>query len=224
MQSTSRFDSPRWELATAVVIAIVSLSTALAVWWTSTIASRGADLNRQGLIESIKVQAGSNEDWRKGYEEAAYAARFAVSSAEAEALIASDDPGAQARGENLKTYLLPNLQLMAAPLGSDPAYALPDGTFDIARRIEDLQAGGDLAALDPAATFDSADRLAGQQRWLVIGSVQLAISLFWLALAQISHARRRLLSFFVGLGFFAFSLFWFLVVGIVFALLQAGAA
>ena len=98
MQSTSRFDSPRWELATAVVIAVVSLSTALAVWWTSTIASRGADLNRQGLIKSIKVQAGSNEDWRKGYEEAAYRARAAVSAAEAEALIASEDPGAQAHG------------------------------------------------------------------------------------------------------------------------------
>ena len=67
MQTASRFDSPRWELATAVVIGIVSLSTALAVWWTSTIASRRADLNRQGMIDAIKVQAGTNEDWRKAY-------------------------------------------------------------------------------------------------------------------------------------------------------------
>lgn len=224
MQTASRFDSPRWELATAVVIGVVSLSTALAVWWTSTIASRRADLNRQGMIDAIKVQAGANEDWRKAYEEAAYAARYAIGAAEAEALVASDDPGARARGENLKAYLLPNLQLMAAPLGSDPEYALPAGTYDIPRRIQDLEAGSDLGALDPAETFAAADRLGAQQRWLVVGSVLLAISLFWLALAQISHSRRRLLTFFVGLGFFAASLFYLLVVSVVFALLQGGAA
>lgn len=224
MQTANRFDSPRWELATAVVIGIVSLSTALAVWWTSTIASRRADINRQGMIDAIKVQAGANEDWRKAYEEAAYAARYAIGAAEAEALVASDDPGAQARGENLKAYLLPNLQLMAAPLGSDPDYALPAGTYDIPRRIQDLEAGSDLGTLDPAETFATADRLGAQQLWLVVGSVLLAISLFWLALAQISHGRRRLLTFFVGLGFFAASLFYLLVVSIVFALLQGGAA
>ena len=32
MQAQDRLDSPRWELATAIVIAIVSLTTALAVW------------------------------------------------------------------------------------------------------------------------------------------------------------------------------------------------
>jgi hypothetical protein len=67
MQTENRLDSPRWELATAIVIAIVSLTTALAVWWTSTIASRAADFSRQGLIDAIKVQAGANEDWRKVY-------------------------------------------------------------------------------------------------------------------------------------------------------------
>jgi hypothetical protein len=54
-------------------------------------------------------EAATAEDWRKAYEEAAAAARFAASSAEAEALIGSADPGSQARGENLKAYVLPNL-------------------------------------------------------------------------------------------------------------------
>jgi hypothetical protein len=35
------------------------------VWWTSTIASRGADLYWQGMIDAIKVQADTNENWRK---------------------------------------------------------------------------------------------------------------------------------------------------------------
>jgi hypothetical protein len=223
MQAESRLDNPRWELATAIVIAVVSLSTALAVWWTGTVASNSADLNRQGMIDAIKVQAGTNESWRKAYEEAAYAARYAISAAEAQALSESDDAASRARGENLRTYLLPSLQLLAAPLASDPTYALPDGTYDIQRRFDDLQAGSELSGLDPAVSFDSADRLAAQQRWLVVGSVCLAISLFWLALAQISHARRRLISFLVGLGFFGASLVWFLIVGLVFALLGGGA-
>src|SRR3972149_1706925 len=133
MQTENRLDSPAWEFATAIVITVVALTTALAVWWTSTIASSAADFSRQGLIDASKVQAGANEDWRKAYEEAANAERYAVHAAEAEALATSEDPAAQARGENLKAYLLPNLQLLAAPLAADPVYALPGGTYDIAR-------------------------------------------------------------------------------------------
>lgn len=223
MQTQNRLDSPRWELATAIVIAIVSLTTALAVWWTSTIASRAADYSRQGLIDAIKVQAGANEDWRKAYEEAASAARFSTYAAEAEALAGSADPAAQVRGENIKTYLLPNLQLPAAPLATDPVSTLPNGAYDIARRIEDLQAGSDLAALDPEASFARGDRMASQQRWLVVGNVLLAISLFWLAVAQITHARRRALTFVVGLAFFGAGVSWLLVVGAVYALFSGGA-
>jgi len=223
MQTQNRLDSPRWELATAIVIAIVSLTTALAVWWTSTIACRATDYSRQGLIDAIKVQAGANEDWRKAYEEAASAARFSTYAAEAEALAGSADPAAQARGENIKTYLLPNLQLPAAPLATDPVSTLPNGAYDIARRIEDLQAGSDLAALDPEASFARGDRMASQQRWLVVGNVLLAISLFWLAVAQITHARRRALTFVVGLAFFGAGVSWLLVVGAVYALFSGGA-
>jgi hypothetical protein len=156
-------------------------------------------------------------------EEAAYAARYSAYAAEAEALITSADPGAQARGENIKAYLLPNMQLLAAPLAADPVYALPDGTYDIAGRFADLQAGSELAALDPGGTFAHGDRMASQQRWLVIGSVLLAISLFWLAVAQITHARRLVLTFIVGLDFFGTGIAWFLIVGGVFALLDRAA-
>ena len=223
MQPNGRLDSPRWELLTAIVIAVVSLVTALAVWWTSTVASASADASRQGLIEAIKVQATTAEDWRKAYEEAAAAARFAASSAEAEALIASADPGSQAHGENLKAYLLPNLQLVAAPLAVDPAYAKPDGSYDIPRRFADLEAATEGPPLDPQASFAHADRLAAQQRWLVVGSVLLAVSLFWLAMAQISRGRRRLLSFLVGLAFFGTGALWFLIVALAFAILAGGA-
>jgi hypothetical protein len=65
--------------------------------------------------------------------------------------------------------------------------------------------------------------MASQQRWLVIGSVLLAISLFWLAVAQISHARRRALTFLVGLAFFGAGVSWLLIVGAVYALFSGGA-
>ena len=223
MQPNARLDTPRWEFATAIVIAVVSLVTALAVWWTSTVASASADASRQGLIDAIKAQALTGEDWRKAYEEAAYAARFAAFTAEAEALISSADPGSQARGENLKAYLLPNLQLVAAPLAVDPAYANADGSYNIPRRFADLQAATEGPPLDPDSAFARADRLASQQRWLVVGSVLLAVSLFWLAMAQISRGHRRLLSFLVGLAFFGTGVLWFLIVGLAFAVLGGGA-
>jgi hypothetical protein len=223
MQPNGRLDSPRWELMTAIVIAVVSLVTALAVWWTSTVASASADASRQGLIDAIKAQALTSEDWRKVYEEAVNAARYAAFTAEAEALISSDDPGAQARGENMKAYLLPNLQLVAAPLAVDPAYANADGSYDIPKRFADLQAATEGPAIDPQASFARAGRLASQHRWLVVGSVLLAVSLFWLAIAQIGRGRRRLLSFLVGLACFGTGALWFLIVGLAFAFLAGGA-
>ena len=65
--------------------------------------------------------------------------------------------------------------------------------------------------------------MAYEQPWLVVGSVLLAISLFWLAVAQITHARRRALTFVVGPAFFGTGGSWLLVVGAVYALLNGGA-
>ena len=222
MQKPKWWESTRLEVLVAFLIAIVSLTTALSVWRTNTVGSNASDESRQGLIDAVKKQAFANEDWRKAYEEASFAHSYAIDLANAETLAASSDPAAQAQAKNIEKYLLPNLQLLAAPLAVDKKYARADGTYDIQKRFDDLEAEGDLTKLDPEASFKRADSFFAQQRWLVVGSVLLAISLFWLGLAQISGARKRFVTMLIGLFFYGLGLFWYFGVEAVFWILRRG--
>ena len=94
--------SNRLELVIAFLIAIVSLTTALAAWRTNAVGSKAGDATRQGLIDAVKKQATTNEDWRRLYEEAGYAQSYAVTLAGVEAMEASGDPVAAAQAVNLR--------------------------------------------------------------------------------------------------------------------------
>ncbi len=109
----------RSEIWIAIAIALVSLSTALAAWRMSDLGSQAGDAEREGLIQTVKSQSFTNEDWRLVYEQAANAQRYFASQAEAEALAASSDAGARDQAQALKDYLLPNLALVAGPLVAD---------------------------------------------------------------------------------------------------------
>ena len=222
MQKPKWWESPRLEVLVAFLIAIVSLTTALSVWQTNTVGSTASDESRQGLIDAVKKQAFANEDWRKAYEEASFAHTYAIDAANADTLAASSDPAALAQAKNIKKYLLPNMQLLAAPLAVDKKYARADGTYDIQKRFDDLQAESKQSDLDPQASFKRADSFFAQQRWLVVGSVLLAISLFWLGLAQISGARKRFVTMLIGLFFYGLGLVWFLGVEAVFLVMRGG--
>lgn len=211
----------RLEIFNAILVAIVSLSTALAVWRTNVVGSNAADHSRLGLIDAIKKQAFENENYRKAYEEAGFAYQFVVKQAEADALETSGDPASQDQAANLKQYLLPNLQLLAAPLATDAKYQKNDGTYDLQLRLGDMQTD-DERQLDPQASFERADSFYAEQRWLVVGSVLLAVSLFCLALAEISRERLRIWGFIVGLGVYLAGSAWFLGVEIVFFLARRG--
>lgn len=222
MQKPKWWESTRLEVLVAFLIAIVSLTTALSVWRTNTVGSNASDESRQGLIDAVKKQAFANEDWRKAYEEASFAHDYAIDAANAEALAASTDPAAQAQAKNIEKYLLPNMQLLAAPLAVDKKYARPDGTYDIQKRFDDLEAETKQPALDPEVSFKRADIFFAQQRWLVVGSVLLAISLFWLGLAQISGARKRFVTMLIGLFFYGLGLVWFFGVEAIFWVMRRG--
>ena len=66
-------ESPRLDIIIAIVIAVVSVTTAFAAWRASMVSSAAGDAIRQGLIDALKKQASTNEGWRKMYEEAGYA-------------------------------------------------------------------------------------------------------------------------------------------------------
>ena len=203
----------RAEVLIAIAIAAVSLATAVASWRTSDLGSKAGDAERRGLIESLQVQSLANEDWRLVFEEAANAQRYFAAEAEVEALDASGDTASQEQAEALREYLLPNLALVAGPLTTQQTYLDPDGSLDLERRFADLQSANlALAELDPRATFAEADRLHAEHRWLVVGTVLLAISLFWLALAEITQDRSRRMALSLGLAVFIFGVAWFAIV------------
>lgn len=213
MTQRKLLEPARLDLVIAVLIALVSLTTALAAWRTNIVGSNAAGANRQGLIDALKKGAAQNEDWRKLYEEAGYAATFAMQGAAADAMEASEDESLQAAAKNVRQYLLPSLQLLSEPLGTQEKYLKSDGTYDLEKRLSDLEAEQpDLAALDPTASFKLADRYASEQRWLTVGTVLLAISLFWLGLAEILSGRGRVLNLTLGIGVYLSGLLFFLVV------------
>lgn len=193
----------------ASAMAIVLLATAVAAWRASDLGSRAGDAERQGLIEAIKAEDLVNVDWSKAYEEATHAQRYLVTQAEVDALESSGEPAFQAQAANIRTYLLPNMALLAEPLATDPAYAGADGSLDLTKRFEDLQAqNAELATLDVQAAFTAADSYHAEQRWHVVGAVLLALSLFWLGLAEISRGRLRVVSLVSGVVVFVLGVAW----------------
>src|SRR5574338_613716 len=166
------FVPERLDIVIAVLIALVSLTTALAAWRTNVVGSSAAD-----------------------------------------AKDASGDEMYHATAKNLRQYLLPNLQLLSEPLGTQEKYLKSDGSFDIEKRFADLEADApDLLALDPAASFKLADQYSSEQRWLTIGTVLFAIGLFWLGMAEILAGRARVINLFIGLGIYLFGIVFMIII------------
>jgi hypothetical protein len=223
MEKSPQKESSRLDIAIAFLIAVVSTTFALAAWRISMVSSSAGDANRQGTIDAIKKQASTNEDWRQTYSEAGYAENYAVYLAEIQALEASADPAAKAQAANLRQYLLPNLKLLADPLTTDAAYQKADGTYDLQKRFDTLEAASpDLTALDPQSSFTLAGRYYAEQRWLTVGTVLLALSLFWLALAEIGGKRLRTLTLIIGTGVYGMSLAALALIEILFFFLRGG--
>jgi hypothetical protein len=204
MKKFHLFESPRIEIIIAALIAIASITFALTAWRTSMVSSSAGDANRQGMLDELKKQAAVNEDWRKTYEEANYAEAYAAFASEVDTMEKSSDATAAEQAANLRTYLLPNLQLLASPLASEEAYLKADGTFDLQKRFAALQdETPDLRDLDPEKSFTLAGKYYAEQRWLTAASVILALSLFWLALAEVSGKRFRMMALIIGSGVYA---------------------
>lgn len=216
--------SSRLELVIAFLIAIVSLTTALAAWRTNAVGSKAGDATRLGLIDTVRQQTTANENWRKLYEEAGYAQSFAVTLAGVEAMEASGDTTAAAQAANMREYLLPGIVQLADPLATDPKYEIDDGTYDLELRFADLQAdSADMTSLDPQASFTLSDQYGSEQRWLMLGTVLLALSLFWLALSQVGSSRLRLGTLGIGVVIYLIGLSWFFFVEVLFFFLRGGA-
>ncbi|HMB24624.1 MAG TPA: hypothetical protein VKP08_17390, partial [Anaerolineales bacterium] len=126
------------------------------------------------------------------------------------------DEALRAQAKNVREYLLPSMQVLSEPLGTQKKYLKSDGTFNIEKRLADLTAeSSETSSLDPVASFERADRYASEQRWLTVGTVLLAISLFWLGLAEMLSGRGRLINLVLGVGVYLFGLLFFVIVEVV---------
>jgi hypothetical protein len=223
MAKKSWLESERLEVIAAILLAIVSLTTALGAWRINAIGSNADDLGHTGLIEAIKKQTSSNEDWRKLYEEAAYARDYSIYLAGVEVMESSQDAYLTAQAVSLRQYMLPNLQLLSSPLGTETKYLKPDGSYDLSKRIADLGAESpDLSNLDPQASFDLSKNYNSQKLWESIGLLLLALSLVWLTMAEISHKTLKVATLLLGLGIYLFGVFWFVAIEGYFMLIRGG--
>ena len=214
----------RLDIVIAVLIALVSLTTSLAAWRTNVVGSSASDANRQGLIDAVKKGAAHNENWRVVYQEAGFARDFMIASASVDAMEASGDLSFQSAASTQRQYLLPGMQLLSEPLGTQEKYLKADDTFDLEKRFADLEAEDpDLAALDPSASFKLADQYSSEQRWLTIGTVLLVISLFWFGVAELTKEHGRLINLFVGLGIYLFGVVFIIIVEVVAVIARGGA-
>lgn len=211
------------EVWIAVLIALVSLTTALATWRTASLGSKAGDLIYKGLIDAVKRQANANENWHQAYQDAGNARDYLITLDGLNVQEKSTDPANQELALQLRTYLLPGMEKQAAPLGTDPTYLTPQGWLNVQKRFDELEVqSSDLSSLDPPASFSLADKYYAEQRWLVMGTILIAISLFWLGLSQLSHLRSRILILVLGVLVYGFGLVWSLGVELVFFILRGG--
>ena len=219
------FEPERLEVLIAILIALVSLATSLAAWRTNVVGSSAADANRQGLIDTLKKTASQNENWRTVYQEAGFARDYVIASAAADAMDASGDVSQQYAAATQRQYLLPGMQLLSEPLGTQEKYQKRDGTFDLERRFNDVEAETpDLASLDPQASFDLAGQYSSEQRWLTVGTVLLVLSLFWFGISELTKGRMRIINMIVGLVIYLFGIAFLVIVEFAFIVVVRGGA
>jgi hypothetical protein len=223
MENSSEKNTTRLEILIAILIAIVSATIATAAWRINAVSSNASDESRRGLLDAIKKQAFTNENWRQVYTEANNAESYATFLAEVNALEASSSASDTAQAANLKQYMLPSMQLLASPLVTDKKYQNEDGTYDLQKRFGVLEAESpDLSSLDPQASFQAADRYFSEQRWLTVATVVLAISLFWLAMAEISGKKVRIPTLVIGAAIYGMGVAGLLIIELVFFILRGG--
>ncbi len=203
------------DVAVAVLIALVALTTALSAWRTSNVGSAASDAIRSGLFDTVKLEASHSIDQKAAYDQADYATQAALERAAAAAMATSHRPALQQESGNVLTYLVGGLEKLGGPFVAQAART-PGAPLDIEGEVDrGMRADPGVASLNPQAAYTLAAQYNDEKRWLTLISVVLAISLFWLGLAEVTKGRWRLLDVAVGTGIWVVCLAALAVVEIV---------
>jgi len=184
----------------AILLGAAAIVAAITGALATGLSSDASDAWQSALRTEVKRSAAALEDVRYLYQvelppvitvlgaraqrDTLKAAAAASSGYTAQALTIAS--GAQA---NLASAIEPSYTL-----STDPAYALPGGGVNLARRLADLRAQNpDLVALDPDAIERSGDALATKARLMSLALVPLGLTALLGTLAQAFLRRRGLL-------------------------------
>jgi hypothetical protein len=212
-------ESDRIETVASVLIAVVTVLTAVVVWRASRLSGEATDAERNGMISTLKASAVKSENLAYLYQQEAdlaqshvlFEAQINYLRGRAGEFAARADGAAVAAILNSEAdalLLIDQGTVASVPLAADAKYRRADGTFDLDTRLQDLAAENpDLAALDPGQDFAKADRLDRKALYLALTVIVFAAALFLLTLAQITRRRTRRLFLAVGVVIAAVAVF-----------------
>jgi len=206
----------RFDVLTGLAIALVTVTAALVLWQAARFDSSASDLDRQGMIDTIKREAAAAETVRFLYQEATYGVLYDVAHTrtlralqQAETSRQQGDEAGVKEASSLAQWLGQATSGLASfsPLSTDNSYRLESGRFDLEKRFRALQEqDADLRDLDPAATFAQADKLHIRSRQATGTVVIFAFALLSFTMAQIIDNRLRYLFALAGTGFYGLGL------------------
>jgi hypothetical protein len=175
----------------AVLLAVAAVVAALIGWQAAVISNSAGDAWQSALRTEVKRSASAQEDARYLYQNEL---PVAIRVLQARALESAYRAAAKsATGVSLLAFKVEaetQAQIAAAleksyELSSSPAYALPSGGLDLAKRLADLRAGSpQILALDPDALEAQGDALASKANLLTLALLPTSFGALFGVLAQ----------------------------------------
>ena len=187
--------SDRFDIVVTALIALVTVFGAVIAWQASLASTAADDAEQQGLLDTLAIEEGRAAHENRLYTDMQYFVRY-VRHSEIAKRLRQDEAAARARGEVALADDLAGEAELYEELAAhqtdffDIDYVRPDGTFDEARYLADLQLSDDeINGLDPEAVFADADAYQVQSRRLIGLISLLTVALFFYTLSQITEHR-----------------------------------
>jgi hypothetical protein len=189
-ETTEAKSGDRFQAAVAILIALVSVISAVVVWRASMAAGSGSAVDHRGLVDTVKYEAACAQTVAMLYQEADYVTQHALYQARVDTLQAQDSAAASTEAEWVSQIVV-NLALFT-PMTTDSDYQTAGGGVDLDKRLDDIRAADpDLRDMDPQQQFTDADQYYTEAQVLISFVIVFAVALFFLTLAEITRHKIR---------------------------------
>lgn len=202
------------EMPLTIIMAIISVTTALLLWRASLVGSAAGGLDQHGIIDTIRAGSADLQDIGALYQEARLATTYYARQAGIQVLNEAAEALPLEGQEDLATAVQSEAQWLSAvvegfgsvtPLCQDPSYLQADGSLDLDRRLAEIRAENpDLRDLEPEDSFRQADLAYKHVGLLYLAAIPLGIALVSCTVAQLIE--RKLRYAFLGLSVVIFGL------------------